>query len=117
MPSLLQLLRDTNCSLRSCLHDIAAKQEAGIVPPDKMNALLSGLLAAGAGLRAHRLRVAENDRELDTELAEYRRQIELLRDLLPSIQRALLAEKSRIEGQRLRVQSATEWVRASRQTL
>jgi hypothetical protein len=40
-----------------------------------------------------------------------------LRDLLPSLHRQLLAERSRLEAQRSRVQSAAQWARASRQTL
>ena len=116
-PSLLQILRNSNRRLSFYLDSIAAKHGREVVTPEQMGILLSELLAAGAGLRAQPLPVQGNDRELDIELAEYRRQVERLRDLLPSIHRALLTERSRIEAQRSRLQAATEWARASRQTL
>ena len=122
MPSRLQIMRDTNQRLRLCLDRIASKPEA-TVTPDQMGALLSELLAAGAGLRAQTSPAVQDDDErerngeLDYELAEYRRQVERLRDLLPSIHRTLLAERARIEAHRFRLHSAGEWVRTSRQTL
>jgi hypothetical protein len=117
MRSLLQPLRDTNRRLKFCLDGIAVKHEAEVVTPEQMGTLLSDLLAAGASLRAQPLPEAGYDRELENELAEYRRQVERLRDLLPSIHRTLLAERARIERQRSRLQSASEWARTSRQTL
>lgn len=120
MPSRLQIMRETNQRLSLCLDRIASNPGA-TVTPDQMGALLSELLAAGAGLRAQTSPAAQDGREstgeLDHELAEYRRQVERLRDLLPSIHRTLLAERSRIEAHRFRLHSAGEWVRASRQTL
>ncbi len=116
MPALFNLLHDTNRRLSFCLDNISAKHQAEVVTPAQMSTLLSDLLAAGAGLREQGL-PADNDRELESELAEYRRQIERLRDLLPSIHRALLAERARVEAQRTRLQSASEWMRTSRQTL
>jgi hypothetical protein len=92
-----------------------------------MAALLSELLRAGAALRAEPIPAKgkgngndngnSNDPELDSELELYRRNVERLRDLLPSIHRQLLAERARLEAQRARVRSAAEWARASRQTL
>jgi hypothetical protein len=118
MPSLLQDLRDVNRRLRVHLESIAIRQQnARAVTSQQMSALLSELLSVGAGFRAQPLPVPGNDLELDGELREYRRQVERLRDLLPSIHRELLAERARIELQRARMQSAAEWARASRQTL
>jgi hypothetical protein len=82
-----------------------------------MGALLSELLRVREGLRSRPARGNGSDRELDEELEKYRRNVEHLRDLLPTIRRELLAERSRLEFQRSRVQSAGEWIRASRQTL
>jgi len=117
MSSLLQIMRDRNRRLSFCLDTLAAKPPREAVTPKEMSALLSELLAAGAGFRSHPLPPEGNDQDLDRELAQYRRQVERLRDLLPSIHRALLTEKARIEAQRSRLRSATEWARASRQTL
>jgi hypothetical protein len=116
-PSLLQIMRHSNRRLSFCLDSIAAKHGREVVTPEQMGALLSELLATGAGLRAQPLPAAGNDLELDNELAEYRRQVERLRQLLPSIHQALLIERDRIEAQQSRLLSATEWARASRQTL
>jgi len=115
--SLLEVIRHSHRRLSSCLDGIAAKPEGEVVSPEQMGALLSELLAAGASLRAQPLPAKGYDLALDRELAEYRRQVERLRDLLPAIHRALLLERSHIEAQRSRLQSATEWARASRQTL
>jgi hypothetical protein len=116
-PSLLQTIRRSNRRLGFYLESIAARPGSKVVTPEQMGALLSELLTAGAGLRAQPLPAKGNDLELDTELAEYRRQVERLRDLLPTVHRALLTERARIEAQRSRLHSAGEWVRASRQTL
>jgi hypothetical protein len=111
-------LRETNRRLGFWLHSIATKnKQTSVVTPEIMAGLLSELLGAGVGLRAHALPAPGQDRELDSELEEYRRQVERLRDLLPVIQKQLLAERARIEGQRSRIQSVAQWVRASRQTL
>jgi hypothetical protein len=82
-----------------------------------MATLLSELLSAGATLRAQPIPARGDDPELDLEMASYRQTVELLRDVLPSIHRQLLAERARIEAQRARVQSASAWAHASRQTL
>jgi hypothetical protein len=83
--------------------------------PRQMAGLLAELMRAGQCLRElpsehHR------DAALATEVNRYRRNVERLRDLLPSIHGALLRERARLEQERARVESATEWVRRSRQT-
>ncbi len=60
---------------------------------------------------------AEKPPALEAELCAYRKNVEQLRDLLPSIQGALLRERARLEHERARVRSAREWVDRSRQTL
>ena len=116
-PSLLQIMRNSNRRLGLCLATITAKHGREVATPEQMGVLLSELLTAGAGLRGHPLPAAGSDRELDIELAKYRGQVEHLRDLLPSIHRALLTERARIEAQLSRLRSTSEWARASRQTL
>ncbi|MGC2403864.1 MAG: hypothetical protein WA510_28990 [Acidobacteriaceae bacterium] len=117
MPSLLYDLRDANRRLGPCLENLVPGHGTGAVAtPEQMAALLSELLHAGAALRAEPIPAKGNDPELDIELDRYRRHAERLRDLLPSIHSHLLAERSRIESQRSRVQSVAAWARASRQT-
>jgi hypothetical protein len=118
MPSLLDNMRDTNRRLGYWLDTIApGSGPAALVTPEQMTALLSELLRAGAGLRAQPLSRPSADPELDSEVAIYRRLVERLRDLMPSIHSHLLAERARLEVQRARVQVAADWARASRQTL
>jgi hypothetical protein len=114
-----QHLHETNRRLRFWLDSLRGQpgQPAALAAPEHMAALLSELLYAGAALRAQPIPAPGRDPELDTELQDYRSQVELLRDLLPSLQRQLLAERSRLEAQRTRLRSAAEWARASRQTL
>ncbi len=82
--------------------------------PQQMAALLSELMRAGQWLRSL---PSEKNAELEQELSEYRKQVERLRALLPSIQQTLLGERARLERERARVVSAAEWARRSRQTL
>lgn len=88
-----------------------------VVAPERITMMLSELSRAGAELRAHPLPVSGADPELDQELNQYRRHVERLRELMPSIHNQLLIERARLEAQRAQVQSAAEWAQASRQTL
>jgi hypothetical protein len=121
MPSLAlsrsQELHETNQHMRFWLDSISQQGHPAGSTPEPMAALLSELSRAGARLRAEPSPQKGSDPELDAELDEYRRHVERLRELLPSIHRQLLAERARIEAQRTRVRSAAEWARASRQTL
>jgi hypothetical protein len=82
--------------------------------PEQMSGLMSVLMQAGERLRnlPH-----DTDPLLEQELGDYRRNVERLRALLPSIHSALIRERARLEQERLRVESAAEWVRCSRETL
>jgi len=113
-----QNLRDTNHRLRFWLESMVASHgQLAPATPEHMAALLSELLRVGAGLRAEPIPAKGQDPELDGELEKYRRNVERLRELLPSIHSQLLGERARLEAQRTRVRSAAEWARASRQTL
>ena len=118
MSKLLQNLRGANHRMSFWLESMAIQpgQPTGATPQN-MAALLSELLRTGAGLRAEPLGPRGDDPELDFELAEYRKYVERLRELLPCIHTQLLAERARLEAQRARVRSAAEWARSSRQTL
>jgi hypothetical protein len=109
--------RETNRRLGSLLDSMLASKPLPLIAPDAMSALFSELLRAGKELRAEALPEKGFDPELDHELDQYRRHVERLRELLPSMHRQLLAERARLEAQRTRVRSAAEWARASRQTL
>ena len=112
-------LRATNSRLRDCLDRLDSGPMPSHAPepiagPQEMAALLSELMRAGQRLR---LLPAEKDAALELELAEYRRHVERLRDLLPAIHDALQQQRTRLERERSRVHAAMEWARRSRQTL
>ncbi len=111
-------LRGTNARLGPCLDSLfPGRGQSAVTMAERMSALLSELLSAGAALRAQPLPPRGHAVELDRELDRYRAQVERLRDLMPALQRHLLAERARLEKQRSRVASAAQWARASRQTL
>ncbi len=118
MPTLCLHLRATNARLGFCLDSlIPGPGESVAATPERMSALLSELLHTGAALRAHPLPRRGSDVELDAEFDRYRTHVERLRQILPSLQRYLMAERSRLERQRNRIHAVTEWAQASRQTL
>jgi hypothetical protein len=96
------------------LPDLRNQAAGNAATPKQMTGLLSELLEAGKWLRA----IGDHATpELERDLAEYREQVERLRELLPAIHESLLRERSRLESERERLKAAEEWVRASRQTL
>jgi hypothetical protein len=113
-----QSLHQTNQRLRHWLDSVLAQSgQLAVVNPEHITILLSELSRAGAELRANPLPIGGADPELDRELNLYRRNVELLRELMPSIHNQLLVERARLAAQRARVQSAADWAQASRQTL
>lgn len=109
-------LRHANARLTFWLDSMSAASAGSQTPvatPQQISGLLSALMAAGERLRHL---PAVQSVELQRELAQYRRNVEHLRDLLPSIQQALLEQRARLEAERRRLRSAAEWVRGSRQT-
>jgi len=97
--------------LTSVPHNPAAQRP---VTPEEMAGLLSELTRAGARLRAL---PSERQATLEQELAEYREQVERLRAMMPLIHAALLQERARLEQERNRLASASQWAERSRQTL
>jgi hypothetical protein len=84
-----------------------------VVTPEEMTELLSWLMRAGQSLRP----LSGDHTVPEQEIAEYRREVERLHALLPSIHAALLAERTRLEQERERVRTAGEWMQRSRETL
>lgn len=118
MTSRSQSLHQTNQRLGHWLDPMLAQSGGlAVVTPEHITALLSELSRTGAELRSNPLPISGADPELDQELNLYRRNVELLRELMPSIHNHLLVERARLEAQRAQVQSAAEWAQASRQTL
>ena len=108
-------LHETNERLSAWLSSLSpAGSSVRPATPEQMNGILSELMRVGQFLRAAQ---HETDSTLQQELGIYRKHVEQLRALMPSIHQALLNERARIEQERQRINSASEWVRASRQTL
>jgi hypothetical protein len=85
--------------------------------PEQMSGLMSLLIQVGERLRNLPQNQNNKDSQLEHEVGDYRRNVERLRMVLPSIHNSLLRERARLEQERLRVESAAEWVRCSRETL
>jgi hypothetical protein len=116
-PSRSQDLHDTNQRLQSWFERWVAENRQPAATSKDITTLLSELAHVGAELRAEPFPTPGTDPEFDAELQQYRRNVERLRELLPSIHCQLLVERARLEAQRARLQSADQWARASRQTL
>jgi ABC-type transporter Mla subunit MlaD len=108
-------IRQTNDRLRAWLDGLVmAAMQSTVATPQQISGLLSELMRAGEKLRAlPRVKSPELQQELD----QYRKNVQQLRDLLPSVQRALLERRAYLEAERARLRSAAEWARGSRQTL
>jgi len=110
--------QETNRRLRFWLDSLALSTETGACAapanPQQMSGLLSELMRAGVTLRSL---PQIKDAVLQKELNDYRHLVERLRDLMPAIHEGLLRERARLEGERNRLASASQWAEASRQTL
>jgi len=116
--ALTRNLRETNCRLVFWLDTLdPAICSRPAATSEQMGGLLTELLRAGEWLRGGLSPAQQSDLELTSELAQYRRNVERLRDLLPLIHQALLLERSSLERRRSRMEAATRWAQASRQTL
>lgn len=112
---IVRSLQETNTRLRGRLDGLMmAATQSILATPQQISGLLSELMQAGQKLLA--LPPVKSP-ELQQELDRYRRNVQQLRDLLPSIQRALLERRAYLEAERARLRSAAEWIRGSRQTL
>jgi hypothetical protein len=116
---LAQSLHETNVRLRFSLDSLIPDPATPHTPScaatsQQMAGLLSELMRAGQWLRAL---PGDKDALLDEELSEYRKNVERLRTVLPSIHGTLLRERARLERERACVESAAEWASGSRQIL
>lgn len=106
MAAAAQQMHETNRRLRDFL-ELIPQQESGplrIGPAD-----LTSLLAELKNVERFRKNEINADARLDTELAEYRKNLEDLRGLLPSLQARYIAERARLEHDRSHLQAAAGW--------
>jgi hypothetical protein len=111
---LAESLQETNARLASLLDSLIPDgAQPRAATPQQMAGLLSELMRAGQWLQGL---PPQRDPGVEVELARYRRNVERLRALLPSIHSTLLRDRARLEQERARVESAAAWARRSRQT-
>lgn len=112
------VLHESSNAIRRVLHDLlpepATDTTRHAATFQQMSALLSQLMYAGQRLRAL---PAQREGWLEQEVAAYRHEVERLRLLLPAIQASLLADRSRLERERERLNGAAAWAQASLRTL
>src|SRR5581483_8048424 len=85
-----------------------------IATPQQLSELLAALMRAGQCLHAA---TGCSDIDLQKETQSYRKEVERLQTVLPSIQAALVAERERLQEQRNRVSTTAAWAQASRETI
>jgi len=118
MPSAtIDRLRAVNHSLRARLARLlGGHNRPAVIAPTEFTDLLSELLRASDGLRGMPTATAA-DAELASEISEYRRNVEQLGKILPSVQGRLLVEKVRLQTLQSHMTAAKAWAQASKETL
>ncbi len=89
-------------------------QHLSVISFEQISTLISELQQSE---RVLRLRLGCSDTVLDQEIAEYRNQVERLRDLLPVLSEMLRGEQVRLKQQSERMRAASDWIRSSNQTV
>jgi hypothetical protein len=110
-------LRLANTSLRAWLVRLRAEPVALTqIQASDLQELLAELLRTSGCLRTGSP-AATPDAELESEIAEYRTNLESLAKVLPSVQGRLLAERARIQIEQSHIAARKAWAEASRRTL
>lgn len=110
-------LRLANTSLRAWLVRLRAEPIAlSPVQANDLQDLLAELLRASGCLHTGP-EERPTDAELESEIAEYRANLESLAKVLPSVQGRLLAERARIQIEQSHIAARKAWAEASRRTL
>ena len=109
----LETLRGANLNLRAGISRLREGQEP--VHPEELASILAELVRAADTLRS----IAPGstiDAELEREIADYRANVQQLAEVMPSLYGRLLAEKSRLEQKRTRLETATAWAKSEKIT-
>jgi hypothetical protein len=108
----LAILRAANKHLRLVLIRLRPEQQhCSSIKPEDLSDLRTEIQRAADCVQGASL--APQASELRNESLEYRRNLEQLKHLLPDLQIRLLAEKSRLEGEKKHVAAAAAWAGAS----
>lgn len=113
----LQSLRAVNDNLRAALARLRGEQECSAAPaPTEFADLLREVLRATDCLSSRDWNASAGT-EFEKERSDYRRNIEQLAQVLPSVSGRLLTEKARLEAARAHVAKASAWAQARAKTL
>ena len=108
----LAILRAVNKHLRLVLIRLRPEQQhCSSIKPEDFSDLRSEIQRAASCVQG--VSLAFQAPELRSESLEYRRNLEQVKQLLPDLQIRLLAEKSRLEGEKEHVAAAAAWAGAS----
>jgi len=110
-------LRLANTSLRAWLVRLSAEPIAlSPIQAQDLHDLLAELLRTSGCLRSGSAGTSP-DLELETEIADYRTNLESLAKVLPSVQGRFLAERARLQIEQSHIAARKAWAEASRRTL
>jgi hypothetical protein len=113
----VESLRAVNRSLRARLARLPGGQtNSGGIAPTEFTDLLTEL-RRGTDCWRSLPEASTPEGEMVSELSDYRRNVERLRTILPSLQARLLIEKTRLESARAHVTKAAAWAQGSKKTL
>ena len=111
----IQRLRSVNQYLRTGLARLQSQQNRpAAIAPTEFADLLAEIRCATDCLRGGGFTA---DPEWEQEKSEYRRNLEQLAKILPSVSGRLLVEKARLEAARAHVAKAAAWAQARTKTL
>jgi hypothetical protein len=113
----LATLRQVNDNVRSALLRLRPEQKhCSTIRPQDFSDMLGELVRAADCLRNLPANL-EAGSELEKEIAEYRSNLEKLKQFLPDLHGRLLAERARLQSMRAHVAAAAAWAGASKRTL
>ena len=111
----LQALEQANHGLRSALVRLRSEQmHCSSITPQDFSDLLRQILRAAECLRVPPAVVSEG---VQQATADFRENLQELKDFLPELHGHLLAEKSRLEAAQAHVSAAAAWAQSSTRTL
>ena len=116
-PDTLATLREVNQNLREALFRLQPERKAcASIQPGDLSDLEAQIARAAECLRLQSAPV-EFAADLEREKLAYRRNLEELKQFLPSLHVRLVAEKARLEAARQRLAAADSWAQARRKIL
>lgn len=114
--STLETLQQVNDSIRCALIRLRPEHKhCSTIQPQDFSDLMADILRAAECLG--RPLASTQMAAIESEMLEYRCNLEKLKNLLPELHGNLLSEKSRLETEQAHVAAAAAWARGSSRTL